>query len=440
MPAENKKKSMTDICHEIAESLIKKYNFRSIGGKDDEIYIYKNGIYEKAGRDYIRVEVEKKLSALCKTHYVNEVVNKIVRKTLTERSNMGCNDPNLVCLENGVLDVGKLVLYPHSSEYRFMSKLPVAYDAGARCPLIENFIFEVCYEADINTVQEWIGYLLWKNYFVKKGVIIVGEGDTGKTTFLNLMGKFVGEENISGVSLQKLSGDKFAGAHLYNKHANVYDDLSSGDIVDVGAFKIATGGGYITGEYKFGDQFQFKNFAKLMFATNRIPGVKVDDDDLAYYKRWIVFRFENVFDDNNKQTNKNLIVKLTSDEEMSGLLNWALVGLKRLLKNGMFSDNKSIDEIKLMMQRHENDLAKFVQDCCLRGDEMDWLSKQEFYGHYKEYCILNGLPLLTIEKVGRDIIKYCEWIVDSREGQKTGWRFVKIVENKPVFSEFTYEQ
>ena len=143
MKSKKKQKTMADICHEIAEALIRLYDFRTIcDGRNDEIYVYINGVYEKWGRDAIRIQVEKKLGTLCKTHHVNEVVNKIVRKTLTERRSMGCSDPNLICLENGVLDVKVLKLYPHNSEYRFMNKLPVAFDAGARCLLIENFIFD----------------------------------------------------------------------------------------------------------------------------------------------------------------------------------------------------------------------------------------------------------------------------------------------------------
>ena len=429
-----KKRSISEICHIIADRLIKKYSFKTISGKKgDEIYVYINGVYEVYGRDAIRIEVEKQLDNLCTSHYVREIILIISRKTLTERNSMGCKEVSLICLDNGVLNLKTMKLMPHDPKYRFMSKIPIYYDKSARCPKIEKFIYDIVYEEDADTMQEWIGYMLYRSYFLKRGVICVGMGDTGKTTLLNLIGKFIGEKNISGVSLQKLSSDKFAAAHLYNKHANIYDDLSTSDITDVGAFKIATGGGYIQGEYKFGDQFQFKNHSKLTFATNKIPSTKINDDDMAYYRRWIVFRFDNVFDDKNKDTNKDLIHNLTSGKELSGLLNWALKGLRRLLKNKKFSYNKDIEEVKRLIHINSDDLAKFAEECMYRGSEEDWMSKDELYEHYKEYMALNNLPVVTKMEFGRNITKFCSYIMDSRHQSRTGWRTVKVVEVKPVF-------
>lgn len=427
-----KKKDMSEICHNISNELLALYHFRSITGeKVDNVYVYDSGVYTTRGKDVIKSEVERRLGPLCKTHYVNEVINKIVRKTITKREKMGNSNVNLICLDNGVLDLKKMMLLPHSPDYRFMTKIPITFNPHIEPSKVLDFIHDILYEDDIDVLQEWFGYMLYRGYHVKKGIIFVGDSDTGKTTLLNLIAKFIGENNISGVSLQKLSSDKFSGAHLYNKHVNIYDDLSATDINDTGSFKIATGGGYIQGEYKFGDQFQFINFSKLTFATNKIPMTKLNDDDIAYYKRWIVLMFENVFDDGNKKTDKLLIDKLTTKKELSGLLNWALVGLKRLLDNGQFSNNKDADEIKRIIQRNASDIARFSQDCLIE-EEGTWLSKQELYDEYKEYCNLNTLPIVTKEKFGRDIMKGCHFIVDSRQGAKTGWRNVKVKDVKPV--------
>jgi len=117
--------------------------------------------------------------------------------------------------------------------------------------------------------------------FIKKAGIFRGIPDTGKTTFMNLLGAFIGIENVSNVSLQLLAEGKWHLTYLYNKHSNICDDLSDKDITDSGTFKQVTGRSNIHAEYKFGDQFGFINFAKLSFACNKIPKINsdVDDDD-----------------------------------------------------------------------------------------------------------------------------------------------------------------
>jgi len=97
---------------------------------------------------------------------VNEVVNKIARKSLTKRENLGNKDVNLICLNNGVLNLKTMKLLPHKPEYRFMSKIPVNYVEGVKCPKIEDFIHDILYEDDIAVIQEWFGI-----YFI--GVIIL---------------------------------------------------------------------------------------------------------------------------------------------------------------------------------------------------------------------------------------------------------------------------
>src|SRR3990167_2287490 len=138
----------------------------------------------------------------------------------------------------------------HSPSYNFTSKLPVVFNPENDCPLIKKFFEETLQDGDISIVQEWIGFLLYRKYFLKKALIIVGPKDTGKTTFLNLIEAFIGKDNISGVSLQKLAGDRFSTASLYRKYANIYDDMSAKDITDNALFKMATGSSSMTGENK----------------------------------------------------------------------------------------------------------------------------------------------------------------------------------------------
>ena len=226
--------------------------------------------------------------------------------------------------------------------------------------------------------------------------------------------------------MQRLAADKFAAAHLYNKHINIYDDLSFKDINDNGSFKIATGGGLITGEYKFGDQFQFESYSKLTFSCNKIPSVK-DANDEAYFSRWIVIPFNKAV----PKPDKFLMDKLSTPEEMSGLLNFALEGLKRLLENQCFSYQKDPEEIKTEMLRSGSVIANFAYDC-LKEDQGAWISKNDMYSEFAKYAGTLKLPAGSIIDFGRKLPKYATFILDSKQNKDTGWKGASLKKDDSI--------
>jgi putative DNA primase/helicase len=64
----------------------------------------------------------------------------------------------------------------------------------------------------------------------------------------------------------------------------------------------------------------------LIFSSNKIPDS--DDKSYAYYKRWLILAFDRVFHGITKDT--NLIHRLTTPAELSGVLNLALIALRQL--------------------------------------------------------------------------------------------------------------
>ena len=72
--------------------------------------------------------------------------------------------------------------------------------------------------------------------------MLYGEGQNGKSTFINLIKKFLGEKNVSNVPIQKLERDKFAVASLHGKLANLHSDLPKTALREASVFKQLTGG------------------------------------------------------------------------------------------------------------------------------------------------------------------------------------------------------
>lgn len=408
--------------YDLAKQLSKKFHVKTIGNEKREIYIYKDGIYI-LGQKYIMAEIQDVLQEVGARNKIEEILAIIKNLTVTEREDFVANK-YLINLNNGVLDIKSGRLEKHSPVNFFFTKVPINYDPKATCPKIEKALNELLPEDKVQIIYQWLGYALFRDYFIKKAIIFVGEKNTGKSTVLNLFTKFMGLDNISGVSLQQI-GDKFAMASLYNKSINIVDDLSFDDINNNGAFKTVTGNGLMTAEYKFGNRFNFANFSKLTFACNKIPSIKDVNDD-AYFSRWIVIRFDNLI----SKINKFLLDDITEPKELSGLLNLALVGLDQLMSEENFTYNKTDEEIKIEMVCSGSSIAQFAYDKLEISEEH--IFKDDMYETYSTFCHKNKLPVETKEMFGRKIRNSASYMIESRTTsqesakQKTVWRNVRI--------------
>jgi putative DNA primase/helicase len=432
-------KNKAEGTYRIAQYIVSKYDVITIGEKEREIYVYQSGMYILAENEIIFPEIQRILGPLVTKSAKMETYHKICDMTMHPRSVFASASLDLIPLKNGVYDRMARTLLPHDPAYRFTFQFPIIFDPNATCPRTSDFFDQVLETEQRAVVEEWMGYYFLRNYQFKKAIIFVGDGDTGKTTLLEVIDYLLGKSNISAVSLQKMTGDKFAAAHMFEKHGNLVDELSAKDISDTGNFKIATGNGSISGEYKFGNQFSFNNFSKLTFACNRIPDVKDFDDD-AYFNRWMVIRFEQTIE--NKIP--NFIKTLTTEEERSGLFNLAMRGLDRLLEQGKFSYGKDAMDTKREMMRSGSSIAMFAAEAISQdlGAEM---TKEDLYGAYMNFCAENELSAETMSMLGKKLPFYVTYIAEGLVGvsggkRQRGWRNVSIKvsddDQSPLMSEF----
>lgn len=421
---------------EIAKYISEKYNIITVGEKEREVYIYRNGYYQRGEYEIVYPLMRELLGDKLTKHDATEIMFTIHTTTAHPRSVF--NIPSLpavlplIPLVNGLYDYQNKQLIPHDHAYFFTYQFPITFQADADCPKIKKFISEVLSDDQAHILEEWLGYYFLRRYAYKKAIVFVGEGDTGKTTLMEVISFLLGRENIAGVSLQKMASDKFGGAQLYGKHANLVDELSASDIVDTGKFKMATGDSTVTAEYKYGNQFSFTNFAKMTFACNKIPDVK-DFDDEAYFNRWMVIAFDKVI------TTKipNFIDTLRTEEERSGLFNLAMNGLQRLISQGHFSYIKTAMETKMEMMRSGSSIAQFVSRAISQEQGAE-ISKERLHEAYSAFCVQNNLAIETIKMFGSKFLFYAGYATEgliydeySPKGKRVrGWRNVAILKSE----------
>lgn len=394
-----RQKTMGEIINELAQDLMAKYVFRTMEDTK-EIYYYEAGIFLPKGEILIEKELEKTDAGIM-TGYVNEVINKVKRQTYVQRTEFD-KDLNVVNVRNGLLNIETCELSPHTPEYLSLVQLPVTYNPRAECTRILEYLGEVLAQDDVQTAIQVFGYTLDKTTKYQKASCLIGRGANGKSVFLTVMEKFLGKNNVSHVSLQAICHDRFAVADLFGKLANIHADLSDEKLNFAGTFKQLVSGDGLRAQRKHQHGFDFDNMAKLVFSANRIP--ESNDDSYAYYRRWIILPFFKTFEGHN--ADPTLVDKLTTDDELSGLLNLALKGLRQLRSNGGFTQQeKTIQEIKEQFENTDvRNLMSFIHERC-RLDPTSIIPTDELYKEYQEYAIESGVPPLDPIGFGKELKK-----------------------------------
>jgi len=407
----------------VADDILGEFTIRTRGG-DHQIFFYDDGIYNPNGRDLIRKEVEKLLGELSNAYIKNEVIGHIRDTTLTDPSDFN-SQRNLIHLENGIFDFDQMKLREFDKDIISTTKLPITYVEDADCPKFREFVRQILIPSDVLLIQEIFGWCLIKDYRFQTAVMCVGSGSNGKSTLLEVLKAFLGKGNIANIPLQHLGG-RFTTARLFGKLANIYPDLPFGGIKETGVFKMLTGGDQIEAERKFSQEpVKFVNYAKMIFSANKIP--ETSDDSDAFFRRWILINFPNKFEGDEADT--DLLEKITTAEELSGIFNWALIGLRRLIKRGGF-EHIETEKVSEQYRRMSSSLLAFVEDCVEVAGGEEWVSKEEFYNAYIGYCKAEGLPTKAKNVVGRELAEH----VNVQSGKKRTeqglvrvWRGIKLL-------------
>jgi len=356
------------------------------------------GIFRPDGIAYIEKEAQHILGNKAKTHMIAEVVKLTQIKTYIDRDQFE-EDPDVLMLKNGVYHLDTEELTEHSPQYHAKAKLPITYDPDAECPVILKFLSEVI-PADVITFQEWVGYHLIKDYRWAKILILVGDGENGKSKLLLLLIAFLGSNNIAGVELLELITNRFKKAELYGKLANIAPDIGSDELKYTGRLKSLTGDDYIEAAKKHQQPFRFRNSAKLSFSTNKLP--RSPDRSRAWFRRPLIVKCPNVFVGDD--CDPAILDKITTPQELSGMFNWALEGRRRLLEQGNFTRSETAEQIQELYEELEDDVTAFFRHCVDTTNPDGIIIKDDLHKFYYQFCKMKGFAPILKQTFSKNII------------------------------------
>jgi len=333
----------------------------------------KMGIERKLARHYkFREELLKQFASSAKLPKIQDDANLVKINLLN-----GTFEINGVKQQLQLVDKRDFLTY----------QLPFRYDPQAKAPIFEEYLNKVLPDEELQKViAEYIGNLFIKNQTLKleKVLMLFGGGANGKSVMFEIVNALLGKENVSNYSLMNLTNDNgYFRAKIANKLVNYASEINNRLNTDV--FKQLVSGEPVEARLPYGEPFTITNYAKLIFNTNELP--KEIEHTNAFFRRFLIVPFNVTIPEaeQDKELSKKII-----DSELSGVFNWVLEGLNRLLVQKGFSKSSAIEQ-QIEVYKTESDSVKmFIEE---ENYESSTSSKQYLKGLYTEYidyCKSNG--------------------------------------------------
>ena len=243
--------------------------------------------------------------------------------------------PMLLNVVNGTLELDSMTFRDSRQEDLLTKTTPVTFDPDAACPRWEIFLDEI-FDGDEEMkrfIQQAVGYCLTGDTREQCLFILHGCGSNGKSTFVEIVARLLGDyaTRTPVESLMVKRGESIPNDIARMKGARMVHSVEteSGKRLAESMVKSLTGGDTAVARFLNKEWFEFKPEFKLMLATNHKPVIR--GQDLAIWRRMRLVPFNVTFD--NGRRDKDLARKL--QEELPGILNWALAGCKDWLANGL---------------------------------------------------------------------------------------------------------
>jgi P4 family phage/plasmid primase-like protien len=262
---------------------------------------------------------------------------------------------------NGALDLATGQIVPHSPEHYATRSVACALDREAQCPRWLQFLREALpqdTDACIATLQEWMGAALirGKPRELRKGLIVYGPSYTGKTQIAKVVRALLGSQTC-GLRVRLMS-ERFGMQPLIHASGWVADDaVGQHEVMDAEAYKLVVTGESVSVERKNKGSVEIAFDLPVLLTMNNFPVVKDSSD--AVYNRTLVLLMRVV----RSEKDAVPIADLVTAEELSGVLNWAVAGLQRLLARGWFEPPEAMIASLKEFKGSNNAFGEFWELC-----------------------------------------------------------------------------
>lgn len=305
-------------------------------------------------------------------------------------------DNVLINLSNGTFEISTKFqgLRKFNRDDFLTYQLPFDFDESKAAPRFQKYLDRVLPDKSRQLVlAEFLGYVFVRNgssaLKAEKALILYGKGANGKSVFFEVVTAVFGTHNVSNFSLQNLTEEKgFYRAKIGTKLVNYASEISTK--LEPSLFKQMVSGEPVEACLKYGQPFTMEQYAKFIFNSNELP--RDVEHTHAYFRRFLIIPFDVTIPDDEQD--KDLHHKII-ESELSGVFNWILEGLRRLLANCNFTHCEAADNILAKYKMESDSVQMYVNDNGYKPSIEQKIPLKSLYEEYRTYCTENSFKICS---------------------------------------------
>ena len=294
---------------------------------------------------------------------------------------------------------------PHDPVDRITRLAEVVYDPAATCPEWEARMALIQPDEDARAkLQVLFGYCLLGLTSDQQFYIFQGPGGDGKSMTVGVFSKLMGDYHRHAKVQSFLEGPQRGGSDHSGDIARLSGDVrlvtcsepKKRDKWDANVIKEWTGSGTITARALREAEFEFSPRGKLLVECNGLPAVPVSDD--GWWRRVNITPWPFQFAKMGVTAEQPHLLEAKLMAEASGILNWAIRGALRWLREGRVPVARKSEKAVSEYRRSTDPFDEWYLDLCVTNDSSQSTLSTVLYGSFKAFCEAAGQEKIMSQK------------------------------------------
>ena len=421
-PAECKASIIIDYLLNISE----KQKF-GIGIMNDQAYYYNGCYWELLEKDFVKnflsLVAERtgiKHAQASKVKFVDLLYKQFLLSSglpvqeKTKEVKINPQNGTFVC-RNGEFDVLQF-----SPDDFLTYQLPFCYDKDAKADKFMEFLEYVVPEKEARMViAEYIAYAFAKHLRWEKCLVLIGSGGNGKSVLIDIITALLGEKNVCHIPLSRLcEANGYYRAEIGNYLLNACSEMGSKNS-DPEMVKQLFSNDPVSARSPYGKPITVSNYCRFLFSTNFISNKDMEQTN-GFFRRFLFIFFNVTIPEWKKNPN---LAKEIINEELSGIFNWVLEGLRRILEPGRqgFTYSAHIDRANKELERNSNSVALFMCEENLQPSDKIHEDAKTLYNKYKNFCEDNHYGAVSKQEFLRRLETQLKYYVKRKATNNATW-------------------